>query len=158
MSRLRIQFIVPASPVPVWDFVVDPARIDAWQTYMGRVVATTGDPGAIGSSCTSMQRVAGRDVEYRLVVRESRPPEFLETLATTEGGWSRQRTTIAPEPDGGSTVTAEIAYELSGSVLGSMLGRVSGNVAEREFRRSYARLRDLLEGRPPPAEPASRSA
>jgi hypothetical protein len=150
MSQLSVRFRVAAPPEAAWDLIADPGHYDAWQSFVGEVVEADGRPGAVGSSFTAIQLVSGRPVENRFVVSESVRPRIFETISTTAGGWTRLRTEIDPD-EGGSTISASITYELAGTVLGTVLRRVSGNTVEREFRRSYGRLAELLE----PAGPAS---
>lgn len=145
MSHLSVRFRVAASPEAAWDLIADPGHYDAWQTFVGEVVEADGRPGAVGSSFTAVQLVSGRRVENRFVVSESIRPRLFETISTTAGGWTRLRTEMEPDGEGGTTISARITYELTGTVLGTLLRRFSANTAEREFRRSYGRLAELLD-------------
>jgi carbon monoxide dehydrogenase subunit G len=153
MSRLSIRFHVAAAPEIVWDHVADPGQLPAWLTLAEKIADPSGSPGAVGSAFTAVQVVSGRRLTHRFVVRTSERPGRLEIAGTTEGGRTRVAANIESDGAAGSNVNVDIEYELSGTVLGSFLGRLTANVAEYEFRRSFDRLRALLDR---PIEPQTR--
>jgi uncharacterized membrane protein len=60
------------------------------------------------------------------------------------GGWARWTTVIEPDGDG-SRLRVTLEYELPGEIVGSLFGMLTGNRIEREFRRTYERLKGLAE-------------
>jgi Polyketide cyclase / dehydrase and lipid transport len=144
MSHLSTTLSVDAPADVVYDLVADPSRAAEWQTLLAELGSISGRPGGIGSSYVGYYRVAGRKLEGRFVVTAAERPSLHQVNGTTTGGWTRWTTII--EPDGrGSLLRISLEYELPGEIVGSLFGMLTGNRIEREFRRSYQRLREILE-------------
>jgi ribosome-associated toxin RatA of RatAB toxin-antitoxin module len=144
MSHLSTTLAVDAPATAVYDLIADPARSPEWQTLLAEMGAISGRPGGIGSSYVGYYRVAGRKLASRFVVTAAERPTLLQVNGTTTGGWTRWTTTI--EPDGNrSRLRISLDYELPGEIIGSLFGMLTGNRIEREFRRTYDRLKRLAE-------------
>jgi len=144
MSHLATTMSVEAAPHALYDLIADPARSPEWQSLLVEMGAISGRPGGIGSSFVGYYRVAGRRLEGRFVVTAAERPVLHQLNGTTTGGWTRWTTMIEPDGDG-SLVRVDLEYELPGDIVGSLFGILTGNRIEREFRRTYERLKSLAE-------------
>ncbi len=144
MSHLSATIGVEAPAHAVYDLVANPARAPEWQTLLAEMGPISGRPGGIGSSYVGYYRIAGRKLAGRFVVTAAERPTLHQVNGTTTGGWNRWTTMI--EPDGErSILRISMEYELPGEIVGSLFGMLTGNRIEREFKRSYERLKQLVE-------------
>jgi hypothetical protein len=144
MSHLSTTISVEAPAHAVYDLVADPARAPEWQTLLVEMGSISGRPGGVGSSYVGYYRVAGRKLAGRFVVTAAERPTLHQVNGTTTGGWNRWTTMIEPVGNR-SVVHISMEYELPGEIVGSLFGMLTGNRLEREFTRSYERLKALLE-------------
>lgn len=144
MSQLSIALRIAAPASAVFDVIADPARSPEWQTLLVEMGLIAGRPGGVGSSFVGFYRVAGRKLTARFVVTAAERPVLFQVNGTTTGGWARWTTML--EPDGEAcTIHVSLEYELPGEIVRSLFGMLTGNRIEREFRRTYDNLRELLE-------------
>lgn len=144
MSHLSQTVHIDADREIVFDLLADPDRAPEWQGLVTDVRDVRGAPGTVGSTVTWLLRVSGRQLDARWTITGAERPVRLESHGTTTGGWARS--TIELRPSGtGTTLVAAVDYELPGDILGGFLGLLTGNAIEREFRRSYWRLKGLAE-------------
>jgi Polyketide cyclase / dehydrase and lipid transport len=144
MSHLSTVLVVDAPAVTVFDIVADPARSPEWQTLLVDIGEIAGRPGGVGSSYLGHYRVAGRRLAGRFVVTAAERPRLHQLAGTTTGGWARWTTEI--EPRGGACeLRIVLEYELPGEIVGSLFEMLAGNRVEQEFRRTYARLKEVAE-------------
>ena len=144
MSHLSMTLPVAAPPEAVFDLVANAARSPEWQSLLVEMGPISGRPGGVGSSYHGYYDVAGRRLATRFVVTAADRPTLHQVHGTTMGGWARWTTMIEPDGDG-STLRVTLEYELPGEIVGSLFGMLTGNRIEREFRRTYERLRQLAE-------------
>ena len=144
MSHLSTTLRIEAPAAAVFDVIADPARSPEWQTLLAEMGDIAGRPGGIGSSFMGFYRVAGRRLAGRFVVTASERPRILQVNGTTSGGWARWTTMIEPVGSG-CVVEVRLEYELPGEIVGSLFGLLTGSRIEREFRRTYANLKQLVE-------------
>ena len=149
MSHLSAALPVEAPATAVYDVIADPSRSPEWQSLLVQMGPISGRPGGIGSSYVGDYRVAGRHLEGRFVVTAAERPTLHQLSGTTTGGWTRWTTVIEPDGDR-CLMRVTLEYELPGEIVGSLFGMLTGNRIEREFRRSYERLKQVVEG-PVPA-------
>jgi hypothetical protein len=98
----------------------------------------------VGSSYVGYYRVAGRRLVGRFVVTAAERPTLHQVAGTATGGWARWTTLI--EPRGGQCeVRVTLEYELPGEIVGSIVRKLTGKRIEKEFLRTYDRLRQLAE-------------
>ena len=144
MSHLSTTIRIEAPAATVFDLIADPARSPEWQTLLVEMSDIAGRPGGIGSSYSGFYKVAGRRLASRFVVTAAERPRILQVNGTTSGGWARWTTMI--EPAGAACeVNVRLEYELPGEIIGSLFGLLTGNRIEREFRRTYDNLKQLIE-------------
>jgi hypothetical protein len=144
MSHLSTMLRVAAPAEAVFDLVADPARSPEWQTLLVEMGPISGRAAGVGSSYLGYYRVAGRKLAARFVVTAAQRPTLHQVDGTTTGGWARWTTMIEPDGDR-SVLRISLEYELPGEVVGSLFGMLTGNRIEREFRRSYDRLKTIAE-------------
>ena len=144
MSHLSTAIVVQAPPALVYDFVADPVNGRQWQTLVGEVGEIAGRPGGVGSSYVGHYRVAGRRVEGRFIVTAAERPSLLQLAGTTPGGWVRWTTLFAPVGDG-TELKVGLEYELPGELVRNLYGMLTGHRLEREFDRTYERLKTVVE-------------
>jgi coenzyme Q-binding protein COQ10 len=145
MSHLSTTLRIDAPASTVFDLIADPARSPEWQSLLVGMGEISGRPGGIGSSFVGYYRVAGRKLAARFVVTAAERPALFQVSGATTGGWARWTTLIAPVDERSSELKVDLEYELPGEILGSLFGLLTGNRLEREFRRTYERLRELAE-------------
>jgi hypothetical protein len=144
MSHLSTVLVVDAPAATVFDIVADPARSPEWQTLLVDIGEIAGRPGGVGSSYLGHYRIAGRRLAGRFVVTAAERPLLHQLAGTTTGGWARWTTEI--EPRGGACeIRILLEYELPGEIVRSLFGMLAGNRIEQEFRRTYARLKEIAE-------------
>lgn len=157
MSHLSTSIVVQAPPAVVFDYVADPANSPEWQTLVGDLGEIAGRPGGVGSSYVGYYRVAGRRVEGHFVVTAAERPGLLQLAGTTPGGWVRW-TTLFEQAGEGTELKVSLEYELPGELVRNLYGMLTGNRLEREFHRTYERLKLVVEAQVrgesvPPIEP-----
>jgi hypothetical protein len=145
MSHLSTTLRIEAPARAVFDLIADPSRSPEWQTLLVEMGEIAGRPGGVGSSFVGYYRVAGRRLAARFVVTAAERPTLFQVNGATTGGWARWTTTIAPLDERSSELRVGLEYELPGEIVGSLFGLLTGNRLEREFRRTYDRLRQLAE-------------
>ena len=144
MSHLSTTIRIGASAAAVFDVIADPMRSPEWQSLLVEMGEISGRPGGIGSSFLGYYKVAGRRLAARFVVTAAERPRIFQVNGTTAGGWARWTTRL--EPDGpGCRLSVDLEYELPGEIVGSLFGLLTGNRVEREFRRTYDRLQQVVE-------------
>lgn len=146
MRQLTARFEVHAEAERIYDLIVDPERHTEWQTAVRDVVAISGRNSGVGSSYSALYRVAGRSVEARFVVTAADRPRYHQVTGSATAGRATWTTSI----DGGlvagmSVVTVVLDYELAGNLLGGILAMFTGPRIAREFHRTYANLRALVQ-------------
>jgi len=144
VGHLSGRFRVEASPERAFDVIADPSRFPEWQTALVEMVEVAGRPGGIGSSFTAIYRVLGRPVESHFVVNAATRPRLFQLTGATAGGWARWTTTIEPEAVG-STIVIDLDYQLPRAALTGLLVWLAGNRVGRDFRRTYDRLKLVLD-------------
>jgi ribosome-associated toxin RatA of RatAB toxin-antitoxin module len=144
MSHLSTSLRIEASPSDVFDLIADPARSPEWQTLLVEMTDIAGRPGGVGSSFGGFYRVAGRKLAGRFVVTAAERPTVFQVNGTTTGGWARWTTMLTPT-ETGCEIQVNLEYELPGEIIGSLFGMLTGNRIEREFKRTYENLKQVVE-------------
>ena len=145
MSHLATTVRVEAPAATVFDLIADPARSPEWQSLLVEMGDMAGRPGGIGSSFAGYYRVAGRRLAARFVVTAAERPGLFQVNGSTTGGWARWTTVLEPISETATQLRVDLEYELPGEIVGSLFGLLTGNRLEREFRRTYDRLREVAE-------------
>ena len=144
LSHLSTVLVVDAPAVTVFDIVADPTRSPEWQTLLAHMGGIAGRPGGVGSSYLGYYQVAGRRLAGHFIVTAAERPTLHQVFGTTTGGWARWTTMI--EPRGRQCeLRVSLEYELPGEIVGSIFGMLTGNRIDKEFRRTYDRLKQLAE-------------
>jgi len=144
MSHLSTTLVVDASAERVFDLIADPARNAEWQPLLAEMLEISGRPGGVGSSYVGLYRVAGRTLRGNFIVTAAERPTLFQVAGTTTGGWTRWTTVIEPGDDS-CEIRVSLEYELPGEILGSFFGLLTGKRLDREFRKTYANLKAIVE-------------
>lgn len=156
MSHLSTTLRIEAPAAAVFDLIADPNRSPDWQSLLVEMGEIAGRPGGVGSSFVGYYRVAGRKLAARFVVTAAERPALFQVNGATTGGWARWTSVVEALDERSSELKVNLEYELPGEIVGSLFGLLTGNRLERDFRRTYDRLRELAEAGQVGAVPAVR--
>ncbi len=135
--RAELRITIDRSPEDVWAFLTDVANVPRWQSGVKSAEVRN---GRIEESRTLL----GRDLRTTLEIEEERAPRVFTLRAVSSPVPFRVRHELAPAGDGTElTVVAEAETTmLPGFAAGLMARR-----AEKQFRKDFARLKEILEER-----------
>jgi uncharacterized protein YndB with AHSA1/START domain len=147
MSLVRATITIDAPRDEVFDFMLDPARLDDWVTIHRRV--NRADGGGPREGFEMEQTLCLRHVNFKVkwTLTEFARPE----RATWEGrgpAHSYARTAYALEDlgDGRTCFNYENEFKAPGGFLGAAASRaITGGIPDREAKASLERLKALLE-------------
>ncbi|HET7727619.1 MAG TPA: SRPBCC family protein [Candidatus Limnocylindrales bacterium] len=151
MGHVRDVVDIHAPIERVWDFIVDYARWPEWQTNLIELRDFGGVPGTVGFTYTAVYKGLGRRLEGRFEVTVSEPPRLLEEKGHLPGtGEAKSSTLLEATPDGGTTVTFTLDYQMTGGFLGDIADRlVFEHAMERDFHTSGLTMKELIEAAVP---------
>jgi carbon monoxide dehydrogenase subunit G len=127
----------------VFGYLTDVERVREWQPATQEIRRDTEGPVEVGSRWTQVLRLMGRTIESRIEVTENEPPSRF--AIRTSGGPVNFHVVHVLEPlDEGAT---RLRVEGEGEAGGLLkLGEgMAVRAAERELRRSFERLKAVLE-------------
>jgi carbon monoxide dehydrogenase subunit G len=141
--RIEETFVVARPPEIVFDYMVDPANLAAWQTSKTLVEPLSEGPTRLGSRVRERTKPPGaREFEQIVEFTEfDRPHRFhvhvVEGPQPVDGTW-----TLAPEGDG-----TRVRFVAEGDLRGPMrlLGQVVARAMARQFAAYHRTLRANLE-------------
>jgi uncharacterized protein YndB with AHSA1/START domain len=141
--RIEETFVVARPPEIVFDYMVDPANLAAWQTSKTLVEPLSEGPTRLGSRVRERTKPPGaREFEQIVEFTEfDRPHRFhvhvVEGPQPVDGTW-----TFAPEGDG-----TRVRFAAAGELRGPMrlLGPVVARAMARQFAGYHRTLRANLE-------------
>jgi uncharacterized membrane protein len=152
VTLVRASIEIDAPPERVYDFVLDPSRLDDWVTVHRRVNSRDAGPPREGFEMDQTLCLRGANFKVHWTLTEADRPD----RATWEGrgpAHSHARTSyVLRAVDGGRTrFEYENEFKAPGGIVGAAASRMLiGGVPEREAKRTLQRLKALLEdGRAP---------
>jgi len=135
---------IDRAPRDVFAYLTDVDRVREWQPATEEVRRETDGPVGVGSRWTQVLRVMGRTIESRIEVTEHEPDSRF--AIRTSGGPVNFHVVHTLEPVGDGNVTSlRIDGEGEAGRLLKLGEGMAVRAAERELRRSFERLRDVLE-------------
>jgi carbon monoxide dehydrogenase subunit G len=136
VSRVELSLWIDRPPQQVFAYMTDLARIREWQP-------ATQDVRVESDTCyTQVLRLMGRTIESRIEVTEREPPHRF-AIRTSGGPVNFSVLHELEEERGGTRLRVEGDGEATG--VFRLGGGVAVKAAEAELRRSFERLRDVLE-------------
>lgn len=151
MGHIREAVYLNAPVERVWAFVTDYARFPEWQTSLIEVRDFQGLPGTLGFSYEAVYKGLGRRLEGRFEITEADRPRLLKEKGEMPGiGVVSTATTLEPVPEGGTTVTFVMDYEMGTSFAAGLADRlIFERSIERDIRHSNENLKALIEAEVP---------
>ena len=147
MTLVRASIDIDAPPEQVYDFMLDPARLDEWVTIHRRVNSRDAGPPREGYEMDQTLCLRGANFKVHWTLTEADRPE----RATWEGrgpahSYARTSYVLAAGGNGGTKFAYENEFKAPGGLIGAAASRMLiGGVPEREAHRSLERLKALLE-------------
>ena len=151
MTLVRASIEIDAPREQVYDFMLDPARLDEWVTIHRRVNSRDAGPPRQGYEMDQTLCLRGANFKVHWTLTEADRPD----RATWEGrgpahSYARTSYSLRAANGRGTRFEYENEFKAPGGFLGAAASRMLiGGVPEREAHRSLERLKALLEdGRP----------
>lgn len=151
MAPITSTIEVARSAEEVFAYVTDPTRMPEWQQgcLSGRLDTATPQ---VGSRCTTVRRIGGREREVSTEIVECDPPRRWSDRGLD--GPFRAQVDVSVEPavgQRGSRVTIDVDF--TGRGLGKLLVGVVRRQAAKEMPENMRRLQQQLELGADPARP-----
>jgi uncharacterized membrane protein len=128
-------------------FATDPENAPKWYENIRSVDWNTPPPLEVGSRIAFVAAFLGRRLEYTYEVRALVPGERL-VMSTADGPFAMETTYVwADTEDGGTRMTLRNRGEPTG--FSKVAAPVLASAMRRANRKDLARLKELLESRPP---------
>ena len=140
MARFEITVEIARPVEEVFATLADPARLPEWQSSAVEVHAH--GPIEPGAHFHEVRSVMGRRLEGTTEVTEYEPPRLFSVRSATGPVRFDVRHTLEPS-EGGTRVDVVAEGEATGALR--LAGPMVLRTAEREFRRDFERLKELLE-------------
>jgi uncharacterized protein YndB with AHSA1/START domain len=152
MAPLTSTIEVARSAADAFAYVTDPSTMPEWQQgcVSGRL---DGSPTHVGSKCTTVRKIGGRDREVTTKITEFDPPHRWVDRGIDGPIRAIVAATVEPVTDSSrSRVTIELDF--TGHGLGKLLvPLLVRRQAAREMPGNMERLKQRLEGAGPPTVP-----
>lgn len=138
---------IARSPAEVFAYVTDPATMPEWQQGCLRGQLDGPTPG-VGSKCTTVRQMGGREREVTTQITEYDPPRRWADRGIDGPVRAKVGVTVEPVGDGSrSRVTIELDF--TGHGIGKLLvPLVVRRQAASEMPENISRLKQRLESRP----------
>jgi uncharacterized membrane protein len=137
--------IVIERPVDdVFAYVTDPVNAPEWQSGVLSTTKTSDEPMRTGARWREVRTFLGRRIQGTLEATEYEPGQLF-ALKTVSGTVAIEVRHLFEPFDGGTRI--RVLAEGNPGSLGRLGGRFVRRAAERELKRDFARLKDVLEGR-----------
>ena len=142
MVRAELTIEIARTPEEVFAYLTDVANLTAWQSGVHAAEIVGGGEPHAGAQIAESRQLLGRDVHTTLEIAEYEPPRLFTVRALDGPVRFTVRHELEPADEGTRlTVVGEgDAGLLPGFAAGIMARRV-----EKEFRRDFERLQQLLE-------------
>ncbi|HKI92855.1 MAG TPA: SRPBCC family protein [Gaiellaceae bacterium] len=140
--RAEVALEIARSQEDVFSYLTDTANLTAWQSGVHAAGIAGGGPPELGARIEESRHLLGRELHTTLEIAEYEPPRLF-TLRALDGPVPfTVRHELAPV--GGGTLLTVVGEGDAGLLPGFAAG-IMARRAEKEFRRDFARLKELLE-------------
>jgi carbon monoxide dehydrogenase subunit G len=147
VRRVTVAIEIAGPVQPVWDLLMDPARLGEWVTIHRTLEEVPETPLSDSAALLQTLELRGRsfDVRWRLV--ETHEPHLARWEGEGPAGSDANVTYHLDATGTGSTrLEYSNAFHLPGGLRGRLASRMlKGDIAEREARESLQRLKQLVE-------------
>jgi uncharacterized membrane protein len=147
VTLVRASIEIDAPRERVYDFMLDPSRLDEWVTIHRRVNSRDAGPPRPGFEMDQTLHLRGANFKVHWTLTEADRPD----RATWEGrgpahSYARTSYVLRAAGNGGTRFDYENEFKAPGGFLGAAASRMLiGGLPEREARRTLERLKALLE-------------
>jgi uncharacterized protein YndB with AHSA1/START domain len=146
MAPITVSTEVERPAEEVFPYVIDPSTMPEWQQGVVRGHLDT-PTTRVGSRCTTIRRIGGREREVITEITEYDPPRRWSDRGISGPIRAIVSVTVAPVADGSrSRVTIELKF--TGQGIGKLLVPFTTRQAAREMPDNMTRLKQRLETRP----------
>ncbi len=148
MSTVSASIEIEASPLQVWEAIMDPDRLAEWVTIHRRLHRADGGPPKVGYVMDQQIHLRGVSVDVHWSLEECKPCERAVWLGR---GPARSRARIEYRLRGvrsGSATRFDYSNEFHAPLgpIGALASRaLVGGIPRREANLTLARLRSMLE-------------
>lgn len=145
MAHIRMSFCTPTPIEYVFDYIIKPDNIPAWNSNLIAIKNQSEGPVAAGTSWMQVFKLYGMTTELPCRVLEYEPP-FRIVCETMLPLGVRLLFSLELEPRGDGTKVTYIAdYEPPSSLRGRIAARMIENRVRRDTERNVDNLRAILQ-------------
>ena len=142
--RSEFSLEIARPPADVFAYLAEPERMPEWQSSAVAARCASDGPLGVGSRIEETRSFLGRRVETTLEVTEYEPDRVL-SLRTVRGPVRVEVRHMLEPSNGGTRLTFVGTGDPKG--FGGFAQSLLVKTAEREFKRDFKRLKEILEGR-----------
>ena len=143
MARVAFDLEIARPPADVFAFLIDFDHVREWQPATEEIHRETDGPTAVGTRYVQVMRLLGKRIESRIEVTELEAPGRF-SIRTSGGPIDFHVTHLLDPSPTGTKVSVDGEGEAQGVFK---LGEgVAVKAAEHEMRKSFERLKAVLEG------------
>lgn len=142
MIRFELDVVIERPVSEVFGYVTDVRNLPDWQGSAEEAEWEGTGPVGRGSRMRERRTIMGRSLETRFEVTAFEPDRRFDFEAA--GGPLPLRVRHEFEPDSGRT-RLHVVVEAEPGGLFKFAGRMAAKQAERQFRRDFQRLKEILE-------------
>ncbi len=140
--RVELTVEIARSPEEVFAYLADVSNLAAWQSGVRAAAIVGGGPAELGARIEESRHLLGRELRTTLEVAEYEPPHLFVLRALDGPVQFTVRHEL--EPAGEGTLVTVVGEGDAGLLPGFAAGIMARRV-EKEFRRDFERLKQLLE-------------
>ncbi|MGA9856802.1 MAG: SRPBCC family protein [Solirubrobacteraceae bacterium] len=143
MAPITTSVEIERSPADVFDYVTDPRRMPEWQ--QGAVSGHMDGPTtSVGSRCTTVRRIGGREREVTTTITEYDPPRRWADRGV-DGPIRAIVAVTVEELNNGSRSRLTIDLDFTGHGIGTLLVPLVRRQAAGEMPENVRRLKQRIE-------------
>jgi carbon monoxide dehydrogenase subunit G len=140
--RAELTIEIARAPEDVFAYLTDTANVTEWQSGVHEAELVGGGEPRAGARIAESRHLFGRELRTTLEIAEYEPPRLFALRALDGPVAFTVRHEL--EPDGDGTRLTVVAEADTGLLPGFAAGLMARR-AEKQFRKDFERLRDLLE-------------
>jgi len=141
--RAGLTIEIERTPEEVFAFLTDVANLTAWQSGVRSAEIAGGGGPRAGARIVESRHLLGRELETTLEIAEYDPPRLFVLRALDSPVPFMVRHEL--EPAAGGTALTVVGEGDAGLLPGFAAG-IMARRAEKQFRKDFERLKQLLEG------------
>ena len=142
--KIRKAIDIDREPKKVFDLVDDPARYPTFFVGITKWDLRSEQPRGVGARYRVLMKVGSIEAGGTVQVVRRDEPRSIE-WESEQGIRQKGRWELEENGHGGTTLTLEIEYDLSGGPVGALVERLAGRIVGRNMWATLAAARRLLE-------------